>query len=69
MGRPSNTDERRAQIAEGLLSVMAKHGYDGATIQRIAVKKLPMKWLMARKASFSMRRRTVFMHRRQSWNF
>jgi TetR/AcrR family transcriptional repressor of bet genes len=36
MGRPSNTDERRAQIADALVSVMAKHGYDGATTLLIA---------------------------------
>lgn len=36
MGRPSNTEERRVQIVEGLLSAMAEHGYDGASIQRIA---------------------------------
>jgi TetR/AcrR family transcriptional regulator, transcriptional repressor of bet genes len=36
MGRPTNTTERRAQIAAGLLAVMAKHGYDGASIGDIA---------------------------------
>lgn len=36
MGRPSNTEERREQIAEALLSVMAKHGWQHATIQLIA---------------------------------
>jgi TetR/AcrR family transcriptional regulator, transcriptional repressor of bet genes len=36
MARPSNTDERRAQIARGLLRVMAREGYDGASIARVA---------------------------------
>ena len=36
MGRPSNTAERRAQIAEALLVVMAERGYEQATIERIA---------------------------------
>ena len=36
MPRPSNTQERRQQITEGLLSVMAKRGYEGATIPAIA---------------------------------
>ncbi|MCB9520286.1 MAG: TetR/AcrR family transcriptional regulator [Myxococcales bacterium] len=36
MSRPSNTDERRAQIASGLITVMAKHGYDGASVSAIA---------------------------------
>src|SRR5262249_60973142 len=36
MGRPSNTLERRAEIANALLTVMATHGYEGATIHRIA---------------------------------
>ena len=36
MGRPSNRAERRAQITEGLLRVMARAGYDGASIQAIA---------------------------------
>jgi len=36
MPRPTNTAERRAQIARGLLGVMAKRGYDGASINDIA---------------------------------
>jgi len=34
--RPSNTEERRAQIAGALLKVMAKRGYDGASVADIA---------------------------------
>lgn len=36
MGRPSNTAERRAQIAGALLKVMASHGYERASIADIA---------------------------------
>jgi len=36
MARPSNTDERRAQITGALVKVMAKRGYDGASIADIA---------------------------------
>ena len=36
MPRPSNTSERRAQISSGLMRVMAKQGYDGASIADIA---------------------------------
>jgi TetR/AcrR family transcriptional repressor of bet genes len=36
MTRLSNTVERRSQIATALLGVMAKHGYDGASIGDIA---------------------------------
>lgn len=36
MGRASNTDERRAEIAAALIDVMAAEGYDGASVQRIA---------------------------------
>ena len=36
MARPSNTGERRQQIARALLKVMAKKGYDGASIAAIA---------------------------------
>jgi TetR/AcrR family transcriptional repressor of bet genes len=36
MPRPSNTDERREQIVGALVKVMAKHGYDGASIADIA---------------------------------
>jgi len=36
MPRPRNTDARRAQIVDGLLDVMARAGYDGASIQEIA---------------------------------
>jgi TetR/AcrR family transcriptional regulator, transcriptional repressor of bet genes len=34
--RPSNTQLRRRQIVEALLSVMAERGYDGASTQAIA---------------------------------
>ncbi|MCB9761403.1 MAG: TetR/AcrR family transcriptional regulator [Alphaproteobacteria bacterium] len=36
MGRPTNTDARRAQIVEALMQVMAVHGFDGASIRLIA---------------------------------
>jgi TetR/AcrR family transcriptional regulator, transcriptional repressor of bet genes len=36
MGRPSNTEERRAQIVEGLLTVMAERGYAAASIAMVA---------------------------------
>ncbi|XXF80068.1 TetR/AcrR family transcriptional regulator [Myxococcaceae bacterium GXIMD 01537] len=36
MGRPSNTEERRQQIVDGLLRVMAERGYERASIQEIA---------------------------------
>jgi TetR/AcrR family transcriptional repressor of bet genes len=36
MPRPSNTDQRRAQITGALVKVMAKRGYDGASIGDIA---------------------------------
>jgi TetR/AcrR family transcriptional regulator, transcriptional repressor of bet genes len=36
VARPSNTEERRAQIVEGLLSVMAEDGYERASIAAIA---------------------------------
>jgi TetR/AcrR family transcriptional repressor of bet genes len=36
MARPSNTDERRAQITQALIKVMAKRGYDGASVADIA---------------------------------
>jgi TetR/AcrR family transcriptional repressor of bet genes len=36
MPRPSNTEERRAQITGALVKVMAKRGYDGASIADIA---------------------------------
>lgn len=36
MPRPSNTAERRAQITGALKKVMAKHGYDGASVADIA---------------------------------
>jgi TetR/AcrR family transcriptional repressor of bet genes len=35
MPRPSNTHERRQQIVQGLLQVMAVEGYKGASIQAI----------------------------------
>lgn len=36
MGRPSNTIERRKQITDALLRLMAEKGYNGASIQAIA---------------------------------
>jgi TetR/AcrR family transcriptional repressor of bet genes len=36
MPRPSNTDQRRSQIAGALIKVMARHGYDGASVAGIA---------------------------------
>lgn len=36
MGRPSNREERRRDIVEAALVVMAKVGYDGASVQAIA---------------------------------
>lgn len=36
MGRPSNTGERRRQFARALLKVMAKRGYEGASIAVVA---------------------------------
>lgn len=36
MGRPSNTNERKQEIATALLRVMAKQGYEKASIQAIA---------------------------------
>ena len=36
MPRPSNTDERRRQIALGLRRTMARKGYDGASVADVA---------------------------------
>jgi TetR/AcrR family transcriptional repressor of bet genes len=36
MARPSNTEERRQQIVEGLLRVMAERGYERASIAEIS---------------------------------
>ena len=36
MPRPSNTQERRRQIAGALIKVMARRGYDGASVAGIA---------------------------------
>ncbi len=36
MARPSNTSERRTQIARALLKVMAKAGYEGASVADVA---------------------------------
>ncbi len=36
MARPTNTAERRIQIARALLKVMAKNGYEGATVADVA---------------------------------
>ncbi|MBF7074192.1 TetR/AcrR family transcriptional regulator [Glaciecola sp. MH2013] len=36
MGRPSNTNERKQEIATALLRVMAQQGYEKASIQAIA---------------------------------
>jgi TetR/AcrR family transcriptional repressor of bet genes len=36
MARPSNSDARREQISDALIRVMAKRGYDGASVADIA---------------------------------
>ena len=36
MGRPSNRAERRAQILAAFATVLADHGYAGATITAVA---------------------------------
>ena len=36
MARPSNSDDRRQQIVQGLMMAMANHGYDKASINSIA---------------------------------
>jgi TetR/AcrR family transcriptional repressor of bet genes len=36
MARPSNTEERRSQITGALVKVMARRGYDGASVADIA---------------------------------
>jgi TetR/AcrR family transcriptional repressor of bet genes len=36
MARPSNTEERQAQITGALIKVMARHGYAGASVASIA---------------------------------
>ena len=36
MGRPSNKSERRAEIVQAMMQVMAVRGYEGASIQAIA---------------------------------
>jgi TetR/AcrR family transcriptional repressor of bet genes len=36
MARPTNSDARRAQISDALIRVMAKRGYDGASVADIA---------------------------------
>ena len=38
MARTSNTEARRAEITAALLAVIARHGYDKATIQAIAAQ-------------------------------
>lgn len=38
MGRPSNATERRLQIVQAALRVMARTGYDGASVQAIAAE-------------------------------
>jgi TetR/AcrR family transcriptional repressor of bet genes len=38
MGRPSNAAERRLQIVEATLQVMARTGFDGASVQAIAAE-------------------------------
>lgn len=36
MARPSNSPERRTQIAAALVKVMARHGYDGSSVADVA---------------------------------
>lgn len=38
MARTTNTEARRAEITQALLTVIAQHGYEKATIQSIALK-------------------------------
>src|SRR5688500_4811014 len=38
MARPSNTEERRHQILDALLRVMARKGYDGAAVTDVAAE-------------------------------
>lgn len=38
MGRPSNRQEKRAEILTAFARVLADHGYAGATVQKIAVE-------------------------------
>lgn len=38
MARTTNTEARRAEITQALLTVIAQHGYDKATIQSIALQ-------------------------------
>lgn len=38
MPRPKNTEARRAQIVDGLLSVLSEQGYERATVSRIAAE-------------------------------
>lgn len=38
MGRPSNSTERRSQIISAFIKVMAKRGYEGASVSEIAAK-------------------------------
>lgn len=38
MGRQSNTEARRAEITQALFAVIARHGYDKATVQAIAAE-------------------------------
>ena len=35
MPRPSNREERRAQIVDGLMRVLPEHGYERASVARI----------------------------------
>ena len=36
MGRPTNTDERRGQIADAMARVVARSGYERASVQEVA---------------------------------
>ena len=38
MARPSNTAQRRLQMAEALLDIMADEGFEGASVARIAAR-------------------------------
>ena len=38
MARSSNTEARRSEITAALLAVIARHGYEKATIQAIAAQ-------------------------------
>ena len=36
MSRPSNTEARRGQIVDAMVQVLAREGYEGASVQAVA---------------------------------